>query len=325
MGIDEEYVLNLDQDAKHFVCSICTDVCGDLEPRDATCRLDPPVLAKPCDHNFCYACIKSWLGEKKTCPKCNVEVTHLQALGANRFASQMYANVHIRCPVSADCGWKGTIPDCAVHLRTKCQFAKMACKLCGEAVERRALEAHLAVCPDRPLECEYCKETLPANEMEPHLKRACREIPVPCACGRKCPRRLIVSHVLMTEGISRGKGGKQLPSPKGSPGSLGSPGSPTSPRSVASGVSEGKSPRLKLKRRPRNAADLEEGSYGYNQLSLERKNEIKANNVLRGIFGGEGKVEGMNLASSFASTKRNKAVDDAIRNAAKTRGGRGRR
>lgn len=201
MGVEEDLLVEGSKEkAAHFICLICTEVCGGLEPRDGVgCRFEPPVMAKPCDHNFCRGCISNWYKEKKTCPKCSQNIDSLQSMGTNRFALQMYQNLRINCPLK--CDWKGTIPDAAKHIREVCPNARVPCPLCGTGVARSNLENHAETCDRRMVECKHCHIKHEFRLTKAHLAE-CRDVLVPCCCGGRCPRKMIVKHLLLQEGIA---------------------------------------------------------------------------------------------------------------------------
>eukprot|EP00466_Bigelowiella_natans_P018585 jgi/Bigna1/80432/fgenesh1_pg.71_\ len=203
MGVEEELLLDdgSKKAAEPFICSICTEVCGDVLRQNTfggAYKFVSPLLLKPCDHNFCKTCIQEWMSKKKTCPKCNTEITSAQSLFENKFATQIYQKLRIRCRIG--CDWKGTIAESAAHMST-CPKSKLKCVLCKQQVLRANMSDHMDNhCPHRAVNCKYCKELVRFSSLKVHYS-TCREFKVPCSCGNMCPRKMIVQHCLIREGI----------------------------------------------------------------------------------------------------------------------------
>eukprot|EP00471_Norrisiella_sphaerica_P007829 CAMPEP_0184494678 /NCGR_PEP_ID=MMETSP0113_2-20130426/29336_1 /TAXON_ID=91329 /ORGANISM="Norrisiella sphaerica, Strain BC52" /LENGTH=211 /DNA_ID=CAMNT_0026880533 /DNA_START=531 /DNA_END=1166 /DNA_ORIENTATION=+ len=56
------------------------------------------------------------------------------------------------------------------------------------------------LCPHRAVKCVHCKELIRLSHMRIHYL-SCREMLVACACGNRCPRKVIVQHCLVREGM----------------------------------------------------------------------------------------------------------------------------
>ncbi|XP_075445131.1 E3 ubiquitin-protein ligase NRDP1-like isoform X2 [Ascaphus truei] len=140
MGYDIERFLGYVNEG--LLCCICRDV------------LEEPLQA-PCEHAFCASCIHGWLVHHHNCPEDRqaLSVTGLRPL--HRYMRNDLSRLQIQCKNRGD----GCTIVCSLELidrhERECDYGRMPCinAGCPAQLERRNLEAHLAVCEHRSREC----------------------------------------------------------------------------------------------------------------------------------------------------------------------------
>ena len=175
-------------------CSICL------------CVLREPYLVDCCGNSFCKTCIEQVKSDKRPCPLCNVQFTTTmpdKRLQRTLNELQVYC-----CHKEAGCEWVGVLGSLPQHLNLQvdpgnrfsgCQLAKLACKFCGDDIQRRDLQEHEGdKCMVRPYSCEYCEnfETTFHDVTIDHWP-VCPSRPVPCPneCGISPKLRSLDRHI----------------------------------------------------------------------------------------------------------------------------------
>ena len=212
MGWTEQFCAPVDSD---LLCEICSGV---LESARSGC----------CEgHLFCEACIQQWLRRNASCPTCRQPVD-ASALTTHRMVDKMVGALELHCTNydgaraekkqrSADnentdpqtgaaaavvtardgCVWTGSPIELSSHRET-CEFEVLACAHggCATRVRRREMDAHVAECPRRMVDCEVCAATMVAADLTQHA-RTCPQALVACpsSCGALTPRCASQAHV----------------------------------------------------------------------------------------------------------------------------------
>lgn len=93
--------------AKHFTCAICTEPM--LEPTRA-----------PCGHDFCRACLETWLASSETCPLDRSIVTRATC-HADRIVENIMLDEPVLCAhARLGCPWQGALRELRSHVETVC-------------------------------------------------------------------------------------------------------------------------------------------------------------------------------------------------------------
>ena len=98
--------------------------------------------------------------------------------------NSMVLSFKCSCPLFArGCKWVGALGGCQNHLDT-CGYVYEACKLrCGMVLQRNELKAHKKEnCPQRIMECKYCRKKIKFCELPTHLDR-CTKVKMVCKLG----------------------------------------------------------------------------------------------------------------------------------------------
>jgi hypothetical protein len=96
------------------------------------------------------------------------------------------------------CCWTGKFADLRKHMNEECEYRKVSCPNAGcEAndIERRHLAGHLAQCPYRLIECEYCHNSIPFCSQASHVA-GCESVVIDCryGCGASFARKDEIEH-----------------------------------------------------------------------------------------------------------------------------------
>ncbi|XP_072024705.1 RING finger protein 151-like isoform X2 [Amphiura filiformis] len=141
-----------------LLCSICRDV------------LEDPLQA-PCEHVFCSTCIHGWLVHEQICPEDRQSLSVSELRPIFRYMRNDLNQLRIRC-INAEngCDVVYALEHIAKH-ESECGFGRMTCPngVCGAQLERRELDAHLAVCEHRTRVCSKgCGLTILNSEIDSH-------------------------------------------------------------------------------------------------------------------------------------------------------------
>ncbi|XP_013872443.1 TNF receptor-associated factor 6 [Austrofundulus limnaeus] len=146
-----------------------------------------------CGHRFCKSCIeKSIRDTGQRCPVDN-EMLSEDQLFPDNFAKREILSLTVRCPNSG-CGEKMELRQLENHL-AQCQFATMLCPLCQQAVRKTNLEEHKTVeCQKRLVSCPDCVTSFSYEEKELH-EQQCLFANVKCQyCELELIRDQMESH-----------------------------------------------------------------------------------------------------------------------------------
>nr|ALJ01851.1 TRAF [Mizuhopecten yessoensis] len=151
------------------------------------------VLREPyqteCGHRFCQNCIKRWLRETESEPRCPVDNAPLGEgqIFPDNFAKREILALLVQCPNHKDgCDTQVVLKQLKKHLNT-CEFAFLPCpNRCSHMPLRKDLTNHLEeMCPLRLLKCPTCHIELQAEYLQKHVD-SCPLASVKCQfCGNE--------------------------------------------------------------------------------------------------------------------------------------------
>lgn len=163
------------QMAKRLECGVCLGVLND------------PKQCKN-GHAFCSGCFDSSLRDNQKCPSCRIRVIS-DDLSTCLVLCTLVADLTVTCKcldeqdAKQGCQWTGVIAarsarDCP-NLYDNCSFP--GCDVVDIRVSKMA--SHKSRCQRRPVRCDECDMTYPANETALHPD-ACPSRIIDCICGR---------------------------------------------------------------------------------------------------------------------------------------------
>lgn len=190
------FVSQLDED---FFCSICHSVL--IRPH--SCQEG---------HSFCHDCILLWLETSNTCP-CDrthlskKKLTYVRSLNNILMKLKVWCRNHVfeirdvnetgRSSSSGGCYWTGNLGDLQTHIDNNCKYTQVECRFegCKIKVQRWNLDEHMKECKWRPMECNYCRTTVPFNSFTIHVE-TCDRATATCDldCGLVIEKRHRESH-----------------------------------------------------------------------------------------------------------------------------------
>lgn len=195
-----------DPDA-NLLCPICHDPLVD------------PVTT-PCDHTFCYRCLRSSIDSSPSGSACPIDRESLiwpNCFSAARLIRSQLNNLVVKCPyhvrgckkeirreiieqhATQECRYKDyACPDssCDKRLRSKptedtCPHSQIRCSHCHTNYDTADRELHLLSCSSSKTRCESCWQLVYRNQMSPHLELECEGIIVSCLYRDfGCPSRV---------------------------------------------------------------------------------------------------------------------------------------
>ncbi|KAG2455433.1 TRAF2 factor, partial [Polypterus senegalus] len=156
------------------------------------------LLRRPCQaqcgHRYCSFCFKRLV----SCgpQKCNAcikedmfeEPTSILTEGCafpDNAARREVEGLAAVCP-NEGCSWRGTIKEYEAQHEGKCEFALTQCPACGQTIRMNDAERHNErECPERTLNCKYCKEVFHFKSIKAH-DEICPKFPMVCeGCAKK--------------------------------------------------------------------------------------------------------------------------------------------
>lgn len=155
-------------DPGQFECAICL-----------LCQREPQQTV--CGHRFCHSCLVSWLGEGKTCPHDNTNIT-LADIFPDSIANREILQLRVECP---HCGLVCSLADCESHL-PRCHLRpslepgvteSSSCPECGDLLQQGQQDSqrHL-VCPNALVACPLaslgCSQKIPRRDSQAHMERS---------------------------------------------------------------------------------------------------------------------------------------------------------
>ncbi|XP_072107967.1 RING finger protein 151 [Mobula birostris] len=140
MGYDIERFIGYVNEG--LLCCICRDV------------LENPLQA-PCEHAFCTSCIHGWLIQNHNCPEDRQTLDTSMLRPLFRYMRNDLNRLQMWCRNKQH----GCETICSLEAidrhESECEYSRVPCLNagCTVQVERRSLEAHMAVCECRSREC----------------------------------------------------------------------------------------------------------------------------------------------------------------------------
>ena len=146
----------------------------------------------PCGHSACKECLAKMIQMKQqaapeTCPVCKTTFAGHQ-FRINVIVNGLISKFAVIC-TNNGCGWKGEQRDKEEHY-DKCPFLLVDCPNgCPSTHLRGRIAEHLAKCPNKKVECKFCKKEIRRVRLNAH-ERDCTETPRACplGCGENLPR-----------------------------------------------------------------------------------------------------------------------------------------
>uniref|UniRef100_H3ANY5 TNF receptor-associated factor n=1 Tax=Latimeria chalumnae TaxID=7897 RepID=H3ANY5_LATCH len=166
------------------------------------------ILRKPyqaqCGHRYCSYCLKGLLRSgPQDCAECLQEDIYEESSSVLEARSAFPDNAARRevegLPVICNnegCLWKGTIKEYEANHEGQCEFMLIPCQACKGMIKLNEKERHMErECPERKLNCKYCKVLCYFPEIKAH-DEVCPKFPMTCeGCGkRKIPREKLLDH-----------------------------------------------------------------------------------------------------------------------------------
>ncbi|XP_042334860.1 TNF receptor-associated factor 2 isoform X1 [Sceloporus undulatus] len=175
-----------------YLCSECGNI------------LRRPFQAQ-CGHRYCSCCLKKIISSgPQKCGACiqegiyedGVSILETSSAFPDNAARREVESLPAIC-VHEGCAWKGTIKDYESCHEGSCPFALVTCPACRGLVRLSDKERHAErECPERSLNCKYCKVLFYFPEIKAH-DEVCPKFPLTCeGCGKKkIPREKFPDHV----------------------------------------------------------------------------------------------------------------------------------
>ena len=151
-----------------------------------------------CGAYFCEACKTSakLSSYNPSCARCN------RSLGEVNYdfnETQKRNQVKVYCRnKQAGCPYTDERGSMDAHL-SSCSYEMIPCvhEKCKQKVFRKDLQRHHEICPDRVVQCQFCKDYLRAIHLDQyHLSNGCQDFPKDCPneCGEKVTDRELPKH-----------------------------------------------------------------------------------------------------------------------------------
>lgn len=190
-----------------LLCPICHDP-----------MVDP--VTTPCDHTFCYRCLRRSIASSPSGTACPVDrhaLSWSECARAGRLIRTQLNSLVVKCPnrsrgcnqemrreaaeshATTECRFREypcPDPACDKKLRQKskteeCQHVPARCRYCDEAVQEADREWHLSSCPRAKTRCESCWQLVQRSSMSAHHETDCDGIEVACTYhDLGCPVRV---------------------------------------------------------------------------------------------------------------------------------------
>ncbi|XP_069465867.1 TNF receptor-associated factor 2 isoform X2 [Ambystoma mexicanum] len=175
-----------------YICSDCRNI------------LRKPYQAQ-CGHRYCSYCLKRLISSgPQNCASCiqegiyeaGISVLEHNTAFPDNAARREVESLPAICP-NDGCLWKGTIKEYEGTHEGNCPFMLVPCQACNVMIKLNDKERHNErECPERKLNCKYCKLSFFFPEIKAHDK-VCPKYLLTCeGCGRKkIPREKFQDHV----------------------------------------------------------------------------------------------------------------------------------
>ncbi|XWX00574.1 hypothetical protein V2A60_008595 [Cordyceps javanica] len=192
----------------NLLCPICHDPLVD------------PVTT-PCDHTFCYRCIRRSIASSPSGTACPIDREPLfwaDCFSAARLIRTQLNGLLVKCPytnrgctkelrremiekhASSECRYREYYcpdKDCTKKLSSKptddiCHHKETSCVACLERIEEVDSELHLLSCLKSKTRCEACWEMVVRSQMDAHHDLECDGVEVGCPYQNLgCPARIM--------------------------------------------------------------------------------------------------------------------------------------
>lgn len=198
---------------ENLVCPICK------------VPLVAPVTT-PCDHTFCFECIKQCCDTSTVCPVDRKPFRPKQMKPASRLLRNQLDSLRVLCPnTERGCTEKirredvvmhahhceygmAPCPDHACHKTvvrwlladSKCLHYDESCSYCDATVEAAAMHQHTNVeCPQNQTDCGHCGESIRKSDLTAHQSTACPDSEAGCeyaeyGCAHRAKRKVLAEH-----------------------------------------------------------------------------------------------------------------------------------
>ncbi|OAA52862.1 Zinc finger, RING/FYVE/PHD-type [Cordyceps fumosorosea ARSEF 2679] len=196
----------------NLLCPICHDPLVD------------PVTT-PCDHTFCYRCIRRSISSSPSGTACPIDREPLfwaDCFSAARLIRTQLNALVVKCPytnrgctkelrremiekhASSECRYRDYYcpdKDCTKKLSSKptddlCHHKETSCAACLERVEEADSELHLLSCLKSKTRCEACWDLVVRSQMDAHRDLECDGVEVGCPYQNLgCPARIMRGQV----------------------------------------------------------------------------------------------------------------------------------
>lgn len=176
----------------NLLCPICHDPLVD------------PVTT-PCDHTFCYRCLRSSIDSSPSGSACPIDRAPLvwpNCFSAARLIRTQLNSLMVKCPHHArGCKKEVRREHVEQHATTECRFKDFACPSsnCDKKLRKKPTDD---TCPHRQTRCCYCHENIEVADREFHLL-SCSMSKTRCeSCWQLVYRNQVSAHhELECEGI----------------------------------------------------------------------------------------------------------------------------
>ena len=208
------YVNSVDS---NLICPICHDP-----------MVDP--VATPCDHIFCYRCLRRSLTTSPSGMACPIDREALQwseCSSAARLIRTQLNGLMVKCPnfergctsqlrreaiephATTECRFREYVcpgKNCDKKLSYKpaeeeCQHKDVECGLCEAEIVEADRDAHLLSCPKAKTRCDACWQLVTRSQLPIHYDFDCEGVEVACSfqdigCPTRVTRGQLPAHIL---------------------------------------------------------------------------------------------------------------------------------
>eukprot|EP00731_Ephydatia_muelleri_P024007 Em0016g278a len=151
---------------------------------------------------LCEGCFNDILSyAEKKCNDCGVDLKEGSDNPENpqcqkdRAIRKEVLSLLVFCPwKDYGCSWTGKLQDYEGH-HQRCEYGFVDCSNgCGVTLKRNEIDLHATECPQRQVDCQYCKEKICYLDLEQHVTR-CPCALVKCgACSAEMERHKLTDH-----------------------------------------------------------------------------------------------------------------------------------
>lgn len=196
--------------------NLCCPICHDV-------LVDP--ITTPCDHTFCYRCIRRSMVSSPSGAACPIDREALswsECFTTARLIRTQLNSLLVRCPFTDrgctmelrrevaekhskdECRFREFYcpdKDCTKKLPSKpkdetCRHHEISCSLCSSKMEATEVDKHLLSCPRSKTRCLGCWEMVVRDELPSHEEVECSGVEVGCTYqDLGCPVRVLRGQV----------------------------------------------------------------------------------------------------------------------------------